>query len=129
MKRLDFSILALGMLVVGFSGCVNSTPKIPEKINITQLQTSDNIVQIKKIATVKNGKLISADNTIVFDEYGDIIATWNIKNQSFYFLKTNDIGVYQLKNTKTKKVIKEFNSSTIQWFQDNDKVLFAVKSK
>ena len=124
MKKSLLSIALISTLVIGFSGCVgSSTP-----VNLYQPVKEEITLNNSQLGQVLNGAIILKNGSKIYDQEGDILASFDINNELFYILTIKDKNLYKVKNS-SQVVVQEFKANGLSWFYDDNKLVLCVSLK
>lgn len=122
MKKSLISVAIAGALAVGFTGCVGGQPAKP--ISLYKPMKEAKILSATN-SYVDNGAVVFNNGNKIYDEEGDIKASFTINGKTFYLLSIKGKDLYKVKDSN-KKTLKEFNANGMSWFIEGNNVALAV---
>lgn len=124
MKKSLLNLALISALGIGFSGCTGgSTP-----VNLYQPVKEEITLNNSQLGQAYDGAIILKNGSKIFDQEGDILASFDINNELFYILMIKDKNLYKVKNS-SQKVIQEFKANGLNWFTEDNKLVLCVSLK
>ncbi len=124
MKKSLLNFALISALGIGFSGCTGgSTP-----VNLYQPVKEEITLNNSQLGQAYDGAIILKNGSKLFDQEGDILASFDINNELYYILMIKDKNLYKVKNS-SQKVIQEFKANALNWFTEDNKLVLCVSLK
>lgn len=124
MRKKLVNVALISVLGISLSGCLSE----PQPVNLYQPIKEEVTLKNNQLGQVYNGAVILKNGSKIFDQEGDIIASFDKDNELFYILNIKDKAIYKVKNS-SQVLIKEFKANAFNLFTDNNKVVLCISLK